>query len=45
MMWLWGAGRLVASGVLALRGRVQDKERLAYWGEVWRRRRDWMPGY
>lgn len=45
LMWAWGGARLAASGLLALRGRARDRERLAYWREVWRQRRDWLHGY
>lgn len=45
MMWLWGALRVSAAGLLALTGRAGAKERRAYWAEVWARRQDWLRGY
>ena len=45
LMWLWGATRITASRLLALAGRTRDKERLAYWSEVWQRRAEWLHGY
>ena len=45
LMWLWGALRIGAARLLALSGRTRDRERLAYWAEVWARRKDWLNGY
>ena len=45
LMWLWGALRITASRLLALASRTRDKERLAYWSEIWRRRAEWLRGY
>jgi N-acetylglucosaminyl-diphospho-decaprenol L-rhamnosyltransferase len=45
LMWIWGATRIGASRALALRGREKDRERLAYWSEVWSRRAEWLHGY
>ena len=45
LMWLWGALRIAASRLIALGGQPRGRERLAYWREVWDRRRDWLKGY
>lgn len=45
MMWFWGGFRLMASRILALPGRPRGRERLAYWQQVWDRRKDWLRGY
>lgn len=45
MMWFWVASRRLAAKALSLRGKPHDRERLAYWDEVWRARRDWLAGY
>lgn len=45
MMWFWVASRRLAARILALRGKARDRERLAYWDEIWRARRDWLAGY
>ena len=45
LMWLWGALRIAASRLIALGDQPRARERLAYWREVWDRRRDWLKGY
>jgi N-acetylglucosaminyl-diphospho-decaprenol L-rhamnosyltransferase len=45
LMWLWGALRIGAAWLLALSGRMRDKERRDYWTEVWAQRKDWLNGY
>lgn len=44
LMWAWAATRLAASAALAPLG-GRGRERLAYWAEVWAKRRDWLAGY
>lgn len=45
MMRAWGAGRLLASAAMALTLRRRDRDRLAFWAEIWRRRAEWLGGY
>ena len=45
MMWLWGAARIAAAGLLARTGQRNGPERLRYWSEVWARRAEWLKGY
>jgi hypothetical protein len=45
MLRLWAASRWLAGGALGALGRRSAGERGRVWGEVWRRRAEWLPGY
>lgn len=45
LMWLWGAGRLVASQILALISKKRFAETAEKWRFVWSKRADWLKGY
>ncbi|MEM9268037.1 MAG: glycosyltransferase family 2 protein, partial [Pseudomonadota bacterium] len=42
LMWLWGATRRAAAGILALTGTRAPLEK---WQLIWSRRADWLAGY
>jgi GT2 family glycosyltransferase len=46
LLGFWPWSRMVSGGTLArLSGRLGFAEAARMWGDVWRARREWLPGY